>query len=87
MYFNSRPEELPQSRAARGEDAQADAELIFADDITTVITGTPKARLIEKARQHFNRVKGALARYGLKFSENETMNLALSPQFLPRGVS
>ena len=83
MYFNDVRSGLVQRRAARGEDLQAFLDLIYADDVTTVITAPRLDTLQGRAARNAADVKDAMRKGYRNTQDPKTHNIFLQPDITP----
>ena len=86
VFFNPIIEKLRQMREETGENQENYKDLIYADDITCIIQAENKELLQYRAHKLVAMVRSIMREMSLQLNEQKTVNLILSPHFLPRGI-
>ena len=86
MFFNDVPEQLDALRVQRGLPTAAHLDLVFADDMTTIITHPEPSTLRHCARHKRTNVHTVMNRRHLQLQDPKTFNVPYDPQSLPHGI-
>ena len=86
LYFNAVPKLLRDESQRRGLPQQDFKDVIYADDVTTIIFADTLGELAERAVQTMKIMKHGMKRIGLQINEAKTQNIVLDPAVLPKGA-
>ena len=85
MFFNEVHDQLHDRRVARGWNVSAFLDLIYADDVTTLIVAPTLGELRAYAWANDVDTKMALKQRTLSVQGSKTHNILLSPSVIPEG--
>ena len=85
MYFNTVPQRLRAERQRTGMPLEDFTDVLYADDVTSVIKADTLEELTRRARLTMSIMQDIMRQIGLRINEQKTQNLLLDPTVLPRG--
>ena len=86
IYFNQVPERLKSKRQAWGEEMEEAKDLIYADDVTSIVTADTEDELKLRAHRTVRWIKEILKDMALELNEKKTANMLVTPYYLPEGL-
>ena len=86
MFFNGIHGELKALRELRGEDPSRFVDLVFADDLTTIIFSPELDPLRGYSHGNVDNVRHTMGRRGLNLQDPKTHNILFRPEVLPKGI-
>ena len=86
MVFYTLPSDLHKARKERGDDTTAYLDLIFADDVTTIVTAPTLETHQRRSRNNIMDVRAGVGKRLLRLQDTKTVNMLYRPEVLPQGV-
>ena len=86
IFFNKIPKKLAEGRTAAGEEEIAYRDLIYADDVTSLIATKNREDLIVAARQNSQTLRETMRHLGLRLHDAKTNSMLIDPTCLPGGI-